>query len=116
MEDGVVQQNAMVANPNQVWFPHVINVRQPDEVDPRKYSYDLFTAPNSVLADVVTNEKPMAGEVMYYNSTMRHVTIIEVLEEKPAAGDWSGEFWKGVKPTWYRCLAELSELPQKKSE
>lgn len=116
MEDGVVQQNAMVSNPNQVWFPHLINVVNNPHGLTGKYKDKKFDFAGAVLADVVSNDEPIEGEILYYNSTQRNVVIIEVLEKKPAAGDWSGEFWKGVKPTWYRCLAQLEDLPKKEAE
>lgn len=112
--DNAVQQNAMVANPNQVWFPHVVNVRHPHEVDAAKYSAPKFKTPGAVLADVITNEEPTTGEMLYFNSVQRHVTVVEILEQRPAAGDWSGAFWKGIHPTWYRCLAEACDPPAKK--
>lgn len=105
-----VQQNAMVANPNQVWFPHVLNVRRPEEV---AYSYG---AKDVVVVDIVSDAEPMKGEMFSFNHARRNVTVLEILETKPAAGDWSGEFWKGVNPVWYRCLGEEGTAPVKKED
>lgn len=58
--------------------------------------------------DVVTDGAIEKGD--HYNILPRTSTYVvqEVVETRPARGDWSGESYKGMAPTWSRIKSKLS--------
>lgn len=104
MSDAVVEQASVMTCPNQVWFPHVLK-------------YEAKPNSNEVYIDIVTDVEPQPGD-QYTDANYRVVSVIKIVDQHKAKGNWKGKFWKGVKPTWYRCLGEKVNrvIPAKKDE
>jgi hypothetical protein len=97
----------------QASFPVVLQMRSPEEILHRDIilNDERLQDARMVIADVVLADNPIPGESFQMPWSRASAQFVEVLESRPANGDWSGPTWKGLKPTWFRCLCEKETKP-----
>jgi len=96
------QASAAVQNPNQLWFPHILQVKKPEEMNLKsKIKWNQQT----VIVDMINDKPPDPGTVVNSNIGQEMI-VIGIIDSRVAKGDWSNPFWQGVKPTWFRLNCE----------
>ncbi len=55
---------------------------------------------------MVTNGPMSDGDTYAISTHKKNYKIVEVLESRPAKGDWSGDSYKGMNPTYSRVKSK----------
>lgn len=84
---------SIIINPNQAEFPMVISEASMEGDKQRRF------------VGIIT-DGPLEGKIEVPSVRNGNYTLVveDVLEEKPARGDWSGEKWAGTNPTFNGCV------------
>lgn len=108
MEETKLEQENIMLNPNQTWFPHVLQFRATDEMPDCPTGY--IGSSGHVIVDVVDEHPPEPGDIFFSPYGRSLGVFIKAIDSREAYGDWDKPFWKGIKPHWYRCLCELQSV------
>ena len=93
-----------MSNPNQVWFPHILRVKPYIKIGETEYEN-----PTVWTVEVVMDGIPSKGDEFFTDKGQK-LLVKEILDTRPAQGDWTGEFWKGITPLWSKCRCELARI------